>query len=627
MASDEAWNAGWNLGSGYAKDRFALKQGRADEQRAGNLAEFDTAIEGLKKKYAAALKTDDKGNTIETPASLQAKYALTQVFQARNAFLNPTKGPGLLQKAGEKIGEALHWTKKPQEQSFTVESGRAGEPSAPVLRHRPGTAPVADAGVPITLPAEPAYQQEGQVTRQPAVDGAAATSTTPTMKLTPGAAEPGIEGATLPALPAPAPGLPSRTQTVKRPAYSQKQLRDMVQRSQQAQQETELATAGAPNAPLSPEQQAVQSAEAGAAGNLATMKSSMTAFDALYPHATPEERQEFQDKLMGKTFGTAQKAGVLKPLPGSKPYKKPDGVYYQSMLNSLTGAITAEPMPEDYTPPAGRPLSPGAQAFQAMVKRSSGQTLSPEEEAALTNYPKYVYETSTAPRVAGYTAGAKARAEFQNVPIVNPDNPQETIYTTAGEARRGKHALPSSVGYQVNMAGYKGLIPRHMGDNIVAFSTTRGHIRLLGTLIDGLGTGQIPSLNALTLAWSRAIGKPVPAEFEAVKDSLKGELAKAYSGTSGTIPELAEIGKMIDEAKSPQALRGALKYANDTMRVRETNIWKTARMAGLNMPGKTTGAPQAGGGRGISVTAPDNSIHTFPNQAAANQFKRAAGIR
>lgn len=43
--------------------------------------------------------------------------------------------------------------------------------------------------------------------------------------------------------------------------------------------------------------------------------------------------------------------------------------------------------------------------------------------------------------------------------------------------------------------------------------------------------------------------------------------------------------------------------------------------AGNNPPARNSGRS------GVSVTAPDGSVHTFPNQAAADKFKKLAGIR
>lgn len=595
MASDEAWSAGWNMGAGYAGERFAQKQRQADELRKGRLGEFNTAIEGLQKKYASALKTDKQGNTIETPASLQAKYALTQTLLARNTFLNPSKGPGI----GEKIGEALHIKKKPQAQTVTTQTGGITIPVEP-FRDLPAEEDPRFA-VPAGEPPNPALKQR---------TGAAPSAAQPPKQ----EAQAGAETAVT---------IPGRSITVKGPAYTTKQMRDIAQRNQQAQEETELLTSAAPNAPLSPEQQAVQTAHAQSAGVWATLQDTLDAVAKFFP---PEDREKPREAVLGKAFGTAEKKPVLKPLPGSKPYKKPDGVYYQSMLNSLTGEITAEPMPEGYMPPEGKPLSPGPQYFAAKKKEAMGVPLTPEEQAVLETYKDYVYETSTAPRVAGYVAGARARAEYQPTKVVNPDNPQEVITVTAGEARRGKYAAPNSIFYMTDAAGHKSLLPRNLGSNLSSLRTAEEHLRMASNLVDTLNTGSFTPFNPVVLAWARLNGQPAPANFEVVRTSLAGEMATAFTGVGATQQEIASIRKMINESDGPQALKSALNYSRKTLEVRRRNLWAQARMAGLNVPGRTT-APPRGGGGGVSVTAPDGSIHTFKNKAAADQFKKAAGIR
>ena len=146
--------------------RKQRQQDLTDEQREKRNTEFDTAIEGLQKKYAAALKTDEKGNTIETPASLQAKYALTQALQARDAFKNPLKKPGI----GQKIEEALRIKKKPQAPSVTTQTGGITIPAA--------------TAAPTPLPAEPASQQ---LNLQPATGAAGQGAPAQNEPATPGA--------------------------------------------------------------------------------------------------------------------------------------------------------------------------------------------------------------------------------------------------------------------------------------------------------------------------------------------------------------------------------------------------------------------------------------------------------
>jgi hypothetical protein len=197
-----------------------LARAHSEEQREKRNTEFDTAIGDLQKKYAAALKTDAKGNTIETPASLQAKYALTQALQARNAFQTPLSKPGV----GQKIEEALRLKKKPQEQAVTTQTGGIKIPTESLKELPPKEDP--RLAVPAGEPPNPVLKQRSEAAapaaaRQPEQQPQAETAVT----------------------------IPGRSTTVKGPAFNAKQLREQAQRNQQAQEETELLTSSAPNAP------------------------------------------------------------------------------------------------------------------------------------------------------------------------------------------------------------------------------------------------------------------------------------------------------------------------------------------------------------------------------------------
>lgn len=191
--------------------RRAQKQGSANELQEGNLNELNTTIGNLQTKYSSLLKTDKDGNTIETPESLKTKYALNQVLQRRDAIRYPSKKPGI----GEKIGEALHLTKKPEAQSVTTQSEAI--PATP--------------SAPITSPEEPAYKR---TPTGPTEQGLAATTM------------PGMEGGNAPAIPA------GRPTTVKGPALTPAQLKDQAQSNRRVQQETYQLTASVPKPPENP---------------------------------------------------------------------------------------------------------------------------------------------------------------------------------------------------------------------------------------------------------------------------------------------------------------------------------------------------------------------------------------
>lgn len=574
--------------SGYQQG-VEQREGKKEEQRTRQLQEFDASIGNLQQKYSSLL--GPKGE--ETPESLKTKYALSQALQQKDAILNPQQKPGVVGKIGEKIGEALHLAKKPEAQSTTMQPAEITTPTT-----EPG----------ITLAATPEYKIP--VASAPAEAAKPIAGEQP-RRITP-ATEPGLPATTLTPTEAVAPAIQfGRPTTVKGPALTPAQLRAQAQTNQRIQRETDLLTAAAP---ISPQQQAIQQAQAGTAGMMETIRGKLDAIKAFHPDATPEELQKLNDTYLDTVLGTVTKS---KPLTGSKPYKGADGKYYQSMQNMLTQEITAQPMPADYTPPAARPLSPGAQYMQALVKRSEGQPLNPEEEAALKSYPEYVRQTSVIPGVARMVAGAQARPMV----VVNPDNPQQTMIASAGQAERGKYATTASVGYQVNVAGHKALIPKGLGSNIAALATAEDHLKMANGLVDALGTGNVVALNRLSLMWSQATGDPAPTDFETVKTSLEGEMARAFTGVGATQGEIASVGSIINKANSPQALKSALNYARLTMEARRKNLWATAEQAGLTAPaGAGAPPPVRVGSKTYKQTATGPNGHKIGSNDGGNTW-------
>ena len=221
MANEGAWNQGWAIGAGLAREQRARKQALSDEERETHLGELEQNISNLQQKYSSLL--GPKGE--DTLESWKAKYALTQAMQQRDALLGQQKTPGVGGKIGEKIGEALHLTKKPEAQSITVQP-QAVNASAPT-------------GAPVTLSAEPEYQATVEPgAKQPAAGTPRVTPAGPTTQagVAPGATLPPMEEGAAPAFPA------RRAYTVQGPALPLSQLRAQAQ----AQQEATLLTAAAP---------------------------------------------------------------------------------------------------------------------------------------------------------------------------------------------------------------------------------------------------------------------------------------------------------------------------------------------------------------------------------------------
>jgi hypothetical protein len=81
--------------------------------------------------------------------------------------------------------------------------------------------------------------------------------------------------------------------------------------------------------------------------------------------------------------------------------------------------------------------------------------------------------------------------------------------------------------------------------------------------------------------------------------------------------------------QTPESLLGKLN-SNDETAASVQNVGAMPTTAGMQRAATAPhGSPRRGGGNSSSnsVTAPDGSVHIFPNAAAATQFKRAAGIQ
>ena len=258
-------------------------------------------------------------------------------------------------------------------------------------------------------------------------------------------------------------------------------------------------------------------------------------------------------RLQKQTFNSPSRGGSVQ---GS--FDPSSGRYYDEQGVEV---IDAQALPKT--------SSPGSQYMHALVKKNSGQQLTPEDNAALKSYPEYVKQTSVIPGVAR----ASAYASMRPMTVINPENPQQTMVVTARQAERGGYATPQSIEYQLDAYGHKAMIPRNLGQNLAALNTAQDHLQMLTGMVSSLGNGNYQIFNAASQRWAEETGDPAPTNFDTLKTSLEGEMARAFTGVGATTQEIASIGAIIDRANSPQQLYGALQTAKATMDARSKNMW------------------------------------------------------
>jgi hypothetical protein len=204
-------------------------------------------------------------------------------------------------------------------------------------------------------------------------------------------------------------------------------------------------------------------------------------------------------------------------------------------------------------------------------------------------------------------------------------------------------------------------------NNITALNTALAHLQSLKTAYDGLENGNFPSLNVAanwlgTQFGSKKIQKST-GSIKTLGEGVAGELAKVFRQTGMSE---GEINAWRDQTKNtgatPEQVNALMQSAIDLMvgrlqalgskytqgmgissngidllspKAQETLVALKPDLAGevqslhKDTPNATPPESAAANPAGdqITVTAPDGTVLTFPNQQAADQFKQAAGIK
>jgi hypothetical protein len=99
MASGDAWNAGWNLGAGYAQQRSAHKQALSDEELQGKIQD----LIGQRSALVSKISDLDK----DSPEYKQAFDALKQVNMGLVNVYHPQHNEGAIAKFGHLLTDHL----------------------------------------------------------------------------------------------------------------------------------------------------------------------------------------------------------------------------------------------------------------------------------------------------------------------------------------------------------------------------------------------------------------------------------------------------------------------------------------------------------------------------------------
>lgn len=168
----------------------------------------------------------------------------------------------------------------------------------------------------------------------------------------------------------------------------------------------------------------------------------------------------------------------------------------------------------------------------------------------------YTDETKTDPGVAR----AMIYAANRPVQIIDPNNPNQVKYDTAGNAIKAGAATPASASFQTNKAELKSELPKNIGNQKVAFNTAMQHADLLENAARALNNGDQNTINSLKNRFAKEFGATGPINAQVIANAYSREITAMLSKGHITDSEIGSAGATTDVTKMslPQTL-GVLK--------------------------------------------------------------------
>jgi hypothetical protein len=240
-------------------------------------------------------------------------------------------------------------------------------------------------------------------------------------------------------------------------------------------------------------------------------------------------------------------------------------------------------------------------AIRLMAQADAGKPLSPDDQAYLKGYGQWVDQTKTQPGVARM----QALARFSPVQVVDPNDPNKTVYVSRLDAM-GQEGT-AGMGYRAAASVLRSATSGDIGKKLTAFRTANDHMAEMGGLAEALQNGDIQTANEIGNRISRWSGGHAPTDFGALRVIMSGEIANIAASNGATVDEQQTIRNEISQAESPEQLKGVLgtweRATGDKARELQYQI-------DSGMKGKPAGASSAPA-KATPVEVPKGATGTF----------------
>lgn len=378
--------------------------------------------------------------------------------------------------------------------------------------------------------------------------------------------------------------------------------------------------------------QAEEQAAAQTANEAATTAHTKAATDAL---------QNPNDKFTPIQTDTGYAA--FDPSKGTAaPINGPDGT--QLGTPDKTKPKTIEEQAYEYAVKSGKnPLDAFSAVYGAKNTKDAGlpqqylDAIASGDTTKAALIKQVIHDTTVQPKIDVHNAtaaltGIPAAAPGQNSPMVQaiidgrapaPNSRSKPAMAIMQQVMAADPTYDQSR-YNTYQAMQKEMTSGKTGAAINSLNTIQEHIsRALQNMPDNTGSS---ALNYVKNATSEAFGGNPTGKYEVDATGIAGEWGKLVAGGVASEAEQHHVQQLLSPNASPQKMRDNLAEVKAMTDGKLAGIQKQIQSA-IHPGGGSNGATSLPSAAGISVTAPDGSIHPFATQAQADAFKKLAGIK
>lgn len=238
----------------------------------------------------------------------------------------------------------------------------------------------------------------------------------------------------------------------------------------------------------------------------------------------------------------AGKAGVM-PTPQMQTIGDTSnpgaGILQRDPTTNALKQVVAPQKPDHFAEAEAGRNARSAASIDARPSQQQGDVNNVDAAAqAIANYQQ-------APLGAYAMRSPYGQAVMAKVMEINPDY-QATEFKSRGKARS-------------DFASGK------QGSQVRSFNVAISHLDSIQKIADAMDNGDIPALNKLKNAFSRATGKAAPNTFDGMKKIVTDEIVKSIVGAGGGVADREEASKTIAAANSPAQLAGIIDGYKELM--------------------------------------------------------------